>query len=50
MITILKSNENIEQKLKQILVLTEKGIEEQGSHKELIQKGGIYAKYYEMYQ
>ncbi len=35
---------------KKILVLTEKGIEEQGSHKELIQKGGIYAKYYEMYQ
>ena len=35
---------------KKILVLTERGIEEQGSHKELIQKGGIYAKYYEMYQ
>ena len=35
---------------KKILVLTEKGIEEQGSHKELIQKGSIYAKYYEMYQ
>ena len=32
-----------------ILVLTKNGIEEQGSHKELIEKGGIYAKMYEMY-
>jgi ATP-binding cassette subfamily B protein len=32
-----------------ICVLTEKGIEEQGSHKELIQKGGVYAGLYAMY-
>ena len=32
-----------------ICVLTEKGIEEQGSHKELIQKGGVYASLYRMY-
>ncbi len=31
-----------------ILVLTEKGIEEQGSHKELIDKDGIYANLYNM--
>ena len=29
-----------------ILVLTQNGIEEQGTHKELLQKGGIYAKLY----
>lgn len=34
---------------KTILVLTENGIEEQGSHQELIEKDGIYAKLYEMY-
>ena len=29
--------------------LTEKGIEEQGSHRELLAAGGIYAKLYAMY-
>ena len=29
-----------------ILVLTQNGIEEQGTHKELLEKGGIYAKLY----
>ncbi len=32
-----------------ILVLTENGIEEQGSHKELIEKGGLYYELYSMY-
>ncbi len=32
-----------------ILVLTEEGIAEQGSHSELIQKGGIYADMYALY-
>lgn len=32
-----------------ILVLTENGIEEQGSHKELIDKNGLYSKLYSMY-
>ena len=32
-----------------ILVLTEKGIEESGSHKELIEKNGIYAELYKLY-
>ena len=32
-----------------ILVLTENGIEESGSHKELIEKGGIYAELYKLY-
>ncbi len=32
-----------------ILVLTENGIEEQGTHKELIEKGGIYNSLYSMY-
>ncbi len=32
-----------------ILVLTENGIEEQGTHKELIEKGGIYNNLYSMY-
>ena len=32
-----------------ILVLTEKGIEEQGSHEELIAKRGIYYHLYQMY-
>lgn len=35
---------------KTILVLTENGIEEQGTHQELIEKGGIYASLYEMYK
>ena len=33
----------------EIIVLTENGIEEQGSHSELIQKGGIYSNMYSMY-
>ena len=32
-----------------ILVLTDKGIEESGSHKELLDKGGIYSELYKMY-
>lgn len=32
-----------------IIVLTETGIAEQGSHAELMQKGGIYANMYNMY-
>ncbi len=32
-----------------ILVLTENGIEEQGTHKELIEKGGLYYNLYSMY-
>ena len=32
-----------------ILVLTENGIEEQGTHKELIDKGGLYADLYSLY-
>lgn len=35
---------------KTILVLTENGIEEQGSHEELIEKNGIYAKFYQLYK
>lgn len=31
-----------------ILVLTEKGIEEQGTHEELLENKGIYAKFYNM--
>ena len=31
-----------------ILVLTENGIEEEGTHEELLKKGGIYAGLYEM--
>ena len=33
----------------EIIVLTENGIEEQGSHNELLQKGGIYSNMYSMY-
>ena len=33
-----------------IWVLTEKGIEEQGSHKELMEKQGVYYHLYRMYQ
>lgn len=32
-----------------IIVLTRNGIEEQGTHAELMQKGGMYANMYEMY-
>lgn len=32
-----------------ILVLTEKGIEESGTHQELIQKGGLYSELYKLY-
>lgn len=32
-----------------ILVLTENGIEESGTHKELLEKGGIYAELYNLY-
>jgi ATP-binding cassette subfamily B protein len=32
-----------------ILVLTENGIEESGSHEELLKKGGIYSELYSMY-
>lgn len=35
------------QKAERILVLTENGIEEEGTHKELLAKQGIYAKLYE---
>ena len=33
----------------EIVVLTEDGIAEQGSHKELMAKGGIYSNMYSMY-
>ena len=32
-----------------ILVLTERGIEESGTHAELIEKGGIYKELYQLY-
>ena len=32
----------------EILVVAENGIEERGTHEELLEKGGIYAHYYEM--
>ncbi|MEG2213783.1 MAG: ABC transporter ATP-binding protein, partial [Clostridiales bacterium] len=32
-----------------ILVLTEKGVVEQGNHQQLIELGGIYAHMYQMY-
>jgi ATP-binding cassette, subfamily B, bacterial len=32
-----------------IWVLTEKGVEERGTHKQLLAKGGVYAKLYAMY-
>ncbi len=35
------------QKAERILVLTEHGIEEEGTHRELLEKGGIYAGLYE---
>lgn len=37
------------QNAEKILVLTEEGIAESGSHKELLQKGGIYEKLYHMH-
>lgn len=33
---------------KNIIVITENGIAERGTHEFLLQKGGIYAKYYQM--
>ena len=33
-----------------ILVLTEDGIEEQGSHEELMKQNGLYSDLYQMYQ
>lgn len=38
------------QNAKRILVLTENGIEEEGSHEELLAKGGIYEKLYHMHR
>ena len=38
------------QNAEKILVLTEKGIEEQGTHEELLRKGGIYAGLYNIRQ
>ncbi len=32
-----------------ILVITEKGIEESGSHKELLSKNGLYSEFYKLY-
>lgn len=37
------------QNAKRILVLTEQGIAEEGSHRELLNKGGIYEKLYHMH-
>ena len=33
----------------EIWVLTDKGIEETGTHRELIQKGGVYSELYRLY-
>ena len=33
----------------EIVVLTEDGIAEQGSHRELMAKGGVYSELYSMY-
>ena len=38
------------QNAKRILVLTENGIEEEGTHEELLAKGGIYEKLYHMHK
>ena len=32
-----------------ILVLTEEGIVEEGTHKELLDRGGVYSGFYKMY-
>lgn len=32
----------------EIIVITDKGLEERGNHKELLKKGGVYAKYYSL--
>jgi len=32
-----------------IWVLTEKGLEESGTHDELMKKGGVYSRLYQMY-
>ena len=37
------------QNAEKILVLTENGIEESGSHEELLARGGIYEKLYHMH-
>ena len=37
------------QNAEKILVLTENGIEESGSHEELLAQGGIYEKLYHMH-
>ncbi len=41
----LTTNKNADR----ILVLTENGIEESGTHKELLEKGGIYSELYKLY-
>ena len=38
------------QNAKRILVLTENGIEEEGTHEELLVRGGIYEKLYHMHK
>ena len=38
------------QNAENILVLTEEGIAESGTHEELLKKGGIYEKLYHMHQ
>ena len=38
------------QNAKRILVLTENGIEEEGTHEELLARGGIYEKLYHMHK
>lgn len=38
------------QNAEKILVLTDDGIAEQGTHEELLKKGGIYEKLYHMHQ
>lgn len=43
------SNSRI-QNAERILVLTEEGIAEEGSHQALLEKGGIYEKLYHMHR
>ena len=38
------------QNAKRIIVLTENGIEEEGTHEELLARGGIYEKLYHMHK